>query len=153
MKKVFLVILISLMLFSCDNSTDKEDDNSEVVIILKYKESEEKSDSRAEGDPLILDMLDVWVVGVDDDVITTGLNRDTPTASSQTGVVTVLLDSDSIHKIIVRAEYIGGRVFMGYANVIITEFLTTVTIDIYETPGSSAIQSFNDLDEYIKNNF
>lgn len=142
MKRLLLFLLILTLFQGCDNSGEEE--SSEVVIVL------EQHNTRA---PLTVGLIELWITDQNGDVITSGINKDEPYATTTDSQIGFSLPTNTIRRIIVRIEYLEERIFMGYIDTFITPYTEKITISIYETPLSINIQSFNELHEYIQNNF
>lgn len=142
MNRLLLFVLILTLFQGCNNSGEEE--SSDVVIVL------EQHNTRV---PLTVSLIELWVTDQNGDVITSGINKDQPLATSTDSQIGVYLPANTISRVIVRVEYVEERVFMGYIDTFITPYTEKITISIFETPLSSNIQSFNELHEYIQNNF
>ncbi len=151
MKKILIITTLLLIFYSCDNEQEEED--TDIVIILEFEEPEEEQSSRAIPEGLSFNLMEVWVTSRYGDVITSGVNKNEPVVSSSTNLSIISLPLYSIVKIITRVEYDEDRIYMGYITVYVTEYMGTVSIKLFETPTTSNIESFNEFDEYIQNNF
>lgn len=152
MRKSYLILII---IFSCIISSCRNDfTESETALALNLTFNESETNSRSYGVYGNILLIEAWVTEVGDDVITSGINKDTPAASSTTGnSVQVTVEAGKMSQFILKVEFDTERVFMGFVQVFVSQYTQSVDIALYETPTSSNINTFNELDEYIQNNF
>lgn len=147
---LLLIIIYSILVYGCNNVT--QEGNSNIGINMEFRTVEQTS--RAIGTLGNVVMFEAWITDVGVDIVTSGIHKDTPTASSTSGEsLQVLVRNNAMRQFVIKIEFDTERVFMGFLQIYVSEYTQSVEITMYETPTSSNINSFKELDEYIQNNF
>ncbi len=167
MKKSYvLIFLIPLILFGCNNMSDES--QLSVSARLHYLNNDSANNRALPSDDVtemklwISDSsIDYWLI--EDPV--EGADIASPVEGESSGVidrstVRLVTTNNSEMEVFVynnlewvftiRTVFESGRVFVGTTNRLITDYTENVTIDVYETSTSQNIETFKELDEYIK---